>query len=806
MSRSGLCFENDIGVPVLANRRRAGAMFRVMAAALLCAITTLTIATRSAATPDDTYWSSEFSDGIGRATTAALAVYDGALYLAGDFDYVHGHPFAGIARWDGTSWSSVGSGLSGGLSGKPTPRCMVTTADGLIVAGDFSTAGGTAAANIARWDGSSWHPVGSGLPGDVWSILADGETLYAGVASGFDGSDVYRWSSSSWTSIGHFDGFVDDLVIFEGDLIAGGWFTGDVARWNGTSWSMIAGSGSNGRVETLIVHDGVLMAGGSFYRMNGVFTGPVARWNGGSNWSNVDIPEAWEVYSLVTFDGNLVAGGWDAMHQWDGTSWTWLGGGMSGLRQMVFDTIEFQGGLIAVGSFVRAGGGVAWSLAIWDGMTWAPLGSPTNRSIPDGFVSRLANFDGKLAAGGSFAEAGNVAANNVALFDGNAWSQLGTGMNGTVYALVEFDGQLIAGGIFSTAGDGPASNIAAWNGSSWSPLAGGTNGSVHALLVRNDRLVVGGSFTTAGGVPASRIAEWDGVGWSNIGTGLNNTVMALNSYGGQLVAGGYFSSPANRIARFDGINWIQLGTGVNGPVFALEQFGGELVAGGAFVVGNCSCVGSWDGLSWKPLSRGFGGSPFWEPETWVKDLAIDGGRLIAVGPFSHDPSNSQVLRCVASWDGIGWSPLGSGIDFEYDRAAYAVEAFGSGLYVGGTFTGAGGKTSLGIARWGDPSVSATPELPISSLLRLTGRPNPFENQVSIDFELVRQSRVQLTVHDVQGRRVRSLIGGQDIPAGSRRIDWDGRTDAGVPVSAGPYFVRLRTDSGTDRLLRVVRIH
>src|SRR5205823_3890290 len=80
---------------------------------------------------------------------------------------------------------------------------------------------------------------------------------------------------------------------------------------------------------------------------------------------------------------------------------------------------------------------------------------------------------------------------------------------GSVSALAASGSDLYAGGHFSTAGGVSASRIAKWDGSAWSALGSGANGIVWALAVsgRGSDLYAGGDFTTAGGVSASRIAR-----------------------------------------------------------------------------------------------------------------------------------------------------------------------------------------------------------------------------------------------------------------------------------------------------------
>jgi hypothetical protein len=68
--------------------------------------------------------------------------------------------------------------------------------------------------------------------------------------------------------------------------------------------------------------------------------------------------------------------------------------------------------------------------------------------------------------------------------------------------------RLFVAGRFTTAGSISASNIAQWQGNTWSALGSGVNGDVKSLAwdpVRS-RLAAGGSFSDAGGNPATRVA------------------------------------------------------------------------------------------------------------------------------------------------------------------------------------------------------------------------------------------------------------------------------------------------------------
>jgi hypothetical protein len=83
-------------------------------------------------------------------------------------------------------------------------------------------------------------------------------------------------------------------------------------------------------------------------------------------------------------------------------------------------------------------------------------------------------------------------------------------------------------------------------------------------------------------------------------------------------------------------------------------------------------------------------------------------------------------------------------------------------------------------------------------------PNPFRDRTEVRVDLARPAgAASVRVHDVAGRLVRGLHDGP-FSAGSHRLAWDGRDDAGRAVAAGTYFVRLET-GGWRRSIRVTRL-
>ena len=78
-------------------------------------------------------------------------------------------------------------------------------------------------------------------------------------------------------------------------------------------------------------------------------------------------------------------------------------------------------------------------------------------------------------------------------------------------------------------------------------------------------------------------------------------------------------------------------------------------------------------------------------------------------------------------------------------------------------------------------------------------PNPFNPTTTIRFELARAGRVTLTVYDMVGQPVRTLIDAQPLAATSYAVEWDGRRAAGEAVATGVYLYELRV--GARRQMR-----
>ena len=69
------------------------------------------------------------------------------------------------------------------------------------------------------------------------------------------------------------------------------------------------------------------------------------------------------------------------------------------------------------------------------------------------------------------------------------------------------------------------------------------------------------------------------------------------------------------------------------------------------------------------------------------------------------------------------------------------------------------------------------------------RTAPARGSARIAFSLPNPGRVKLSVYDLAGARVRTLLDGERS-SGAQSVLWDGRDSGGTPVRAGAYFIRL----------------
>lgn len=160
----------------------------------------------------DPRWATGFEQAVVADEMLVVAVHQDALVLGG-YGSGFGTP---ILRLQDGLLSTIGLTNNNPFGSEPEVRAVLSFDFGsgpeVVVGGVFDTINGTTVTNVARWDGSAWHALGTGLA-DAWSggVTAlcafndgSGTKLYAGGV--FDlpggGSGIARWNGSSFESVG----------------------------------------------------------------------------------------------------------------------------------------------------------------------------------------------------------------------------------------------------------------------------------------------------------------------------------------------------------------------------------------------------------------------------------------------------------------------------------------------------------------------------------------------------------------------------------------------------------------------------
>ena len=624
----------------------------------------------------------------------AIAVSGNNVYVGGYFNYVGNLQVNCIAQWNGSShtWSALGSGMQS--PGSTHVEAIAVSGSDVYAGGDFNTAGGVGANNIARWDGNTWHALGSGVGNanpSVDAIAIYGSNVYVGGGFLTAGSSTAKhlalWNGASWAEVG---GGADDdvlaLAMTGSSLYVGGAFShvnngalpvGHIALWAGATWNILDSGIGGPDVDVIQTAPNGVYAGGRFITLADGTTkaNRLAYWNGafwsavGAQGLNTGGGVSSNVYSLAysADDDSLYVGGYMAkaglysanhIGRWSFTDHEWyaLGNSVNGL---VYAMTSLSNEVFMGGLFSSAGGIPASSIVGWDKTTgqWDALGGGVNgcsglfcRPIVYALAVDLNNK--KVYVGGNFNSAGGVAAKNIAVWDmiNRTWSALGDGLWGctgsgcvtNVQSLLFKGGCIYAAGKFITAGASTtANNIAYYCSPSWYAMSGGTNDDVHALETYSTATIAGGDFTT----PGTYLAMYIGSAWSAV-SGLNSSVYVLRDYGSYWLAGGTFTnaggSGANYIALRVSPNWYPLATSVSGPVYAIDASGNYAYVGGDFIT-----------------------------------------------------AGSSGANHIAEYNGVSWSPLSLGVD----DTVRAVMVDGPYIYVGGLFINAGGRPSYYIGRW-----------------------------------------------------------------------------------------------------------
>ncbi len=313
------------------------------------------------------------------------------LFFGGSFSHINNETIVGIAKWNGSSISTLGCGVEwdcitpGPVSTLPV-NGIIRFSNQIYVIGNFTKAGNKTVNGITYWNGINWENFGTGLKmGDgthgigIRLKIINSELYICGVFDSIEGisaNSIGKYDGSNWSAVHNFPVIptdigaknrINDIAFYNNELYVCGNLNNlpigtifNIVKWDGADWVSVGGGirGSIVFVNKMLVYNNELIVAGLF--------------------SKNDDPNN---------PGNNIA-------KWDGIQWSELGEGVDG---MIHDMKVYKDTLYVCGAFKHAGGVPADGIAKWDGSKWCGFGTTF-----DNVVNTLDFYHDTLYIGGGF--------------------------------------------------------------------------------------------------------------------------------------------------------------------------------------------------------------------------------------------------------------------------------------------------------------------------------------------------------------------------------------------------------------------
>ncbi len=765
-------------------------------------------------------------------TTVTKVVVRGAtIYACGAFTKIGGQLRYHLAALDtvtglATAWNPAPDGDVGEIT---------TAGSTLYVGGAFSMIGGQTRRTLAAFDlttglVTSWNPDGNY---DVEKIATSGSIAY--VSGGFThlggqprrglaAIDLTTGLATPWAA--NWSGAVYAIapagpVVYVGGVFGGSprniaaldAVTGAMTSWNPRDsvvdqqiWDLVA---------TIVPHGSQVFVGGSFYRLGrssgsnlvalDAVTGRATAWNGPTNGPVTDLQLVGT--TLFVAGSFQSAGGWNpgsvaALDRASGAALPWRTNSAGNVAAIVPHGARVDLGRSWWGDQLPG------ALVALDSTTALPTGwNPPVGSI----VAMAANDTLDFVSGSFYGFPGQRRFGALSTVDGSL-TAAAPDADGSVRAMAWNGSTLLLGGDFTQLGPVARSHLAALDPASglataWDPQA---DGSVHALAVDGTTVYVGGSFTALGGNLRVGIGAIDLVTglptpWHPGDAGTQLPVDAIRPFGNRVYVGGGFTTmggqPRRYLAALDASTAAPTAwnPAPDQPVLALLSDEAALYVGGNFHAIGGRAVGGLARVLPTPAALPL-----------VALLAPNGGEQVVAGSVRTITWNAMAIapgvESVDLWisrNAGPWMLLEAGAPNTGSWVWHVDDATATHCrvrvdardYAGGLASDvADGEFSIVTG-----NVAVSTPLESASFALAPVVPDPARGSALVRWTLARPAQARLTLHDLQGRELRTLAAG-DADAGTHVV----RLDTGT-LTPGLYFVRITT-GGLVRSRRFAVVH
>ena len=712
---------------------------------------------------DETFFDQDQIRGPNSGGVYSIALLNNYIYIGG-YTFNSSDPaYRYLRRFNLTTrkWEAVGAGITDDPDVDDDiakVSALETDAQGnLYVGGVFAKAGGQNANGLAKWNGTSWSEIGSGTNGSILDILFVNNKLYVSgtftkTGDGVRSQYVAAWNGSAWENMEMgFEGFgVYGLAHdVSGNIYAGGYFThnfntdaplNNVAVFKDNMWQPLGlgiGQSSTQGVNAMCSDENNIMFAGYFSPPTGT-TSKInhAIYNASANFNADKIPDCYILYTAknptdanpieinIQFSEQVTGFEKEDILVSNGTI-SYFNQLRTNLRWVARITPTSEGDIT-----VNIAQGVAVDANNNQNNAAQPLAITYSQNLPNPDKNWFVEFNGTIEgeifdilkspadsmvyfSGGFLSVNGNTDRKNIVRYQvaENMWQ----GLPGIDYTHSNFircmaadnEGNIFVGGDFSSIGGIPAGKVARFNvkTGTWHSLIdksfkdadqmrGPATGGVYAIHLHQNYLYIGGYVFNNSDRDFLYLRRFDlnTNKWESIGGGVYGEngakISAITTDdAGNLYVGGIIDTAGTTlvsgIAMWDGSQWHNLASGVDGTVGALEYHNGKLYVGGDFTrVGPnifSKGIAAWDGQQWLAMGKGVNGL--------VQDIALDAdGKIYIGGFFTTRYSDDAFLNSAAFFDGTDWVALSSGISASSTQGANAVMADGKNIYFGGAFS------------------------------------------------------------------------------------------------------------------------
>lgn len=618
---------------------------------------------------------------------------------------------------------------------------------------------------LLKFDGTNWtiyDTANSGLDGKVTALAVDHQGhVWVGVEKA---GEFQEFDGKNWTTYHTPDtiyaSYVEALAIDKHDnvLVSIGGGNGGLGIFNGYQWKIYNRDNSGLPYNTYNEIFSISVDSSGNYWL--CTLGGLVEFDG-TNWTVFSgLPDSWILATIVDGKGNRWVGtefGGAAMYA--DSSWRTFNTSNSGLTSNSVNAIALDSlGHLWFGTYM---GG----LVTYDGSKWSQVRLGNSGLAGNSLSSVAIDREGNkwIATLGIYSQVGSINK-----FDGVNWSAFEPFVirphDKITSLMIDNKDNVYAGSLMQ--------GLAGYDGQSWKTWSGS---QLYAIFSE--------SFDSAGNLwvgTINSLLKFDGTNWTHI-----KTVTAFSVYcdrAGNVWVGSQ-DEHGTVLYKFDGATWTTFNSG-NSEIPA--TYGGTMWGNQEITMDKNGTlwIGTWDnGYEHAGGLVSFDGSHW---NTWSSSnsgLPSDNVYCVAIDQAGNKWVGTT--KGMAKFDGKNWTVYNennSGLPMN-EVTAIAIDSHGNKWIT----TNGGGLAVFnenGIVL----DVKGQSGVVPSSISLHQNYPNPFNPSTTISYELPWSAFVVLTVYDVLGREVETLVNERQI-AGSHSVRFDGSA-----LPSGVYFYRL--EAGT----------